>query len=176
MLDAVDGLDGFQNIFKRVVDRVFAGFQCQTFVAHVLQGDDLAADVLLCQFLAGDGLVLCVVGTVGTTVHAIVRQVQRGEHHDAVAVEFLLDFAGQTVDFLHQFRVVTFQEYGSFAVGESLAQAGLFNDGTYQFLVLALALGIFQGIQNFFVADKFLCLLRINLVHSCNVSYNVLPG
>jgi hypothetical protein len=37
-------------------------------------------------------------------------------------------------------------------------------------------LGIFQGIENFFVADKFFCLLRINLVHSCNVIYSVLPG
>ena len=72
VLDAIDGLYRLQNVFDRVVNRVFSSFQCQTLVPHVLQGDDLTADVFLCQFLAGNGLVLNVVRTVGTTVYAII--------------------------------------------------------------------------------------------------------
>ena len=72
MLDAIDGLYRLQNVFDRIVNRIFSSFQCQTLVSHVLQGDDLTTDVFLCQFLAGNGLVLNVVRTVGTTVYAIV--------------------------------------------------------------------------------------------------------
>ena len=72
VLDTIDSLYRFQNVFDRVVNRVFSSFQCQTLVPHVLQGDDFTTDVFLCQFLAGNGLVLNVVRTVGTTVYAIV--------------------------------------------------------------------------------------------------------
>ena len=72
VLDAIDGLYRLQNVFDRIVNRIFSSFQCQTLVPHVLQGDDLTTDVFLCQFLAGNGLVLNVVRTVGTTVYAII--------------------------------------------------------------------------------------------------------
>ena len=72
MLDAIDGLYRLQNVFDGVVNRIFSCFQCQTLVSHVLQGDDLTTDVFLCQFLAGNGLVLNVVRAVGTTVYAVV--------------------------------------------------------------------------------------------------------
>ena len=72
VLDAIDGLYRLQNVFDGVVNRIFSCFQCQTLVPHVLQGDDLTTDVFLCQFLAGNGLVLYVVRAVGTTVYAVV--------------------------------------------------------------------------------------------------------
>ena len=72
VLDTIDSLYRLQNVFDRVVNRIFSCFQCQTLVPHVLQGDDLTTDVFLCQFLAGNGLVLYVVRTVSTTVYAIV--------------------------------------------------------------------------------------------------------
>ena len=72
VLDTIDSLYRLQNVFDRIVNRIFSSFQCQTLVPHVLQGDDFTTDVFLCQFLAGNGLVLNVVRTVGTTVYAVV--------------------------------------------------------------------------------------------------------
>ena len=47
VLDTVDGLDALQHIFYRVVLRVFACFQSQTLVTHVLQGNHFLTDFLL---------------------------------------------------------------------------------------------------------------------------------
>ena len=54
MFNAVNGVDGVQIILHGVVKRVFAGFQGKPFVAHVLQGDYLPADIFLGKLLAGD--------------------------------------------------------------------------------------------------------------------------
>ena len=116
VMDAIDGLYRFQNVFYRVIARVFAGFQSQTFVTHVLQGHHFAGNFLLGEFLAVDGLVLEVIRAIHAAVHAIVRQIERSEHHDAVSVEFLLDVACQLMDALYQIGFFTLQQHGGFAV------------------------------------------------------------
>ena len=91
MFDGIDRLDALQHIFDRVVDGVFAGFQRQALVAHVLQRDDLAADLLLRQLFARDMAVFLMIRAIGAAVYTVVGEVQRRKHHDAVAVELLLD-------------------------------------------------------------------------------------
>ena len=54
------------------MQRVFARLQRQALVPHILQRDDLAADLVLRELLAMDVLVLRMVGTVDAAVHAIV--------------------------------------------------------------------------------------------------------
>ena len=98
VLGAVDGLKTLQNVVKRVVDRIFPRLDGQALVAHVLQGDDLGADLFLRELATRDVAVLRVVGAVQAPVHAVVRKVQRREQHDTVAVVGLLDVAGQPAD------------------------------------------------------------------------------
>ena len=52
MVDGIDRLDGFEDVFDRIVDRIFSGFNGQSLVSHILQGDDFPADFLLCQLLS----------------------------------------------------------------------------------------------------------------------------
>ena len=94
VVDAVDCRYAVEDVLNRIVDRVFSCFDCEAFVSHVLQCYDLGADFVLSELLAGNGLVLGVVRAVETAVDAVVRQVQRREKHNPVAVESLLDFFG----------------------------------------------------------------------------------
>ncbi|GFI43335.1 hypothetical protein IMSAGC018_01004 [Lachnospiraceae bacterium] len=127
MLDAVNRIDTVQIVVHGIVDWVFSRFQCKTFVSHVLQCNDLAADFLLSQFFAGDVLVFHMVRTVGTAVYAIVRQVQRCKKYDTVAIEVFLDLLCQPEDFLIHFFVFAGKENGSLSVGKSLAQSSFFD-------------------------------------------------
>ena len=47
MLDGINGVDTFEDVFDRVIDRVFTGFDGKALVSHILQGGHLADDVLL---------------------------------------------------------------------------------------------------------------------------------
>ena len=103
MLDAVDGLDAFQNVLDGIVDGVFAGLQGQALMSHVLQGDDFGPDFLLGELFPRDVLVFEVVGAVDAAVHAIVGKVKRCEEDDAVAVKVFFDLLRQGVDLLRLF-------------------------------------------------------------------------
>ena len=46
------------------------------------------------------------IGAVGTTVDAIVGEIKRCKHYNAVAVELLFDFFGEVEDAVCQFRLV----------------------------------------------------------------------
>lgn len=136
---------------------MLAGFQCQTFMSHVLQGNYFLPDFFLREFLAGNRLVLGMIGAVGATVHAMVRQIKRSEHHDAVAVKLLFDFFGEMEDTLRQVRLVAFQQECRFAVGQSFAEGGFFDKLLNQGTVVLIVLGIIQRIQNLVVVDKLFC-------------------
>lgn len=56
--------------------------------------------------------VLEVIGAVGAPVHTIVRQVKRGKHHDAVAVELLFNLFGQPKDSFDQIGLIAFEQQG----------------------------------------------------------------
>ena len=142
VMDAVNGADGLQDIVDRVVSRVLSGFQGKAFMPHVLQGDNLAAYLLLREFLAGNGTVLGMIRAIDATVHAIVGKIKRGKHHDAVTIEFLFDFACQMEDALHQSRLVTFQQQGCFPMGKTLAQSSLVNQTFDERTVVAVYLRI----------------------------------
>ena len=99
MLDRIDRLDGFKNVFDRVVFRVFARFEEQTLVAEVLQRNHLISDFFLRELLADNVLVLRVIRTVGAGVDAVVRKIKGREEHDARAVDLFLHIAGDAEDF-----------------------------------------------------------------------------
>ena len=102
-----------------------------------------------------NGLVLEVVWTIHTTVHAIVRQVERSEHHDTVAIKLLLDVAGQLVDAFYQVCFFALQEYGGFSVRQSLAKSSFLYQLLDEGAVILVFAGIFQRFQYLGVADEF---------------------
>ncbi len=71
--DGIDGLDGVEDVFQRIVPGIFAGFHGQALVPDTDEGAHFFGNLFLRQFLAGDAAVLGVVGTVDTAVDAIVR-------------------------------------------------------------------------------------------------------
>ena len=157
MFDGVNGVDAFENVLYRIVFRVFAGFERQAFVSHILQGNDLLTDFSLCKFASVYGFVFGVIGAIDTSVDAIVGQIERSEHDDAVAVEFLFDFLGKFKGLFVEFRVVTFKQESRFTVGESFAFGCLFENSFYKLFVVLMFTGIMDGVDDFVVADKFFC-------------------
>ena len=165
VLDGVDGVDAVQHILNGAVDGVLAGLDGQALVAHVLQGDDLFLHFLLGQLFPGDVLVLLVVGTVQTAVDAVVRQVQRREDDNAVAVEILFDLLGQGVQLLDLLGDVAGQQHRGLPVRQALALPGLVQNLVDELHVVFVLIGIGQGVQDFLVVDKFLGFQRLGIVH-----------
>ena len=162
VMDAVDRFDTVQNVVDRVVHRIFAGFDRQPFVAHILQRDHFRADFFLRQFLARDGLVLEVVGTVQAAVDAVVRQIQRGEQHDTVPVIRLLDLPGDLEHFLNTLRILACEKHRSLAVGEcgpmlrgrQIARPRLLQDRVDQFKIVLVGLRVGEGLLNLGIVDE----------------------
>ena len=165
VLDAVDRLDAVENVLDRVVDRVLAGLDREALVAHVLQGDDLLRDLLLRQLAARDMAVLAVVRTVYAAVHAVVREVERREHDDAVAVKPALDLAGQRVDLLDDLGNLAGEQDGGLPVGKALTFFGLVENFADQRPVVAVFVGVPQGRLDFFVGDELLGFHGFRIVH-----------
>ena len=164
VVDGVNGIDALQDVLDGVVHRVLAGLDGQALVAHVLQRDDLRAHLVLRQLPAGDVLVLQVIGAVQAAVDAVVRQVQRREHHDAVAIEGQLDLLGDLVHLLDLFRDLAGQQHRGLPVRQPRAGAAvsllhgarLFKDLVDQRHIVLVRLGVFQRRPNLFVVDEFL--------------------
>ena len=115
------------------------------------------------------GLVFGVIGAIDTSVDAIVGQIERSEHDDAVAVEFLFDFLGKFKGLFVELPVVTFKQESRFTMGESLAQGGLFKNLLYKLFVVLMLTGIMDSVVDFVVADKFFCFVGKWVIHGCLV-------
>ena len=155
VLDAVDRLDGFENVFDRIFDGMLAAFDGQPLVAHVLQRDDFAADFVLRELFARNVFVLKVIRAVDAAVDAVVGEVQRREEDDAVAVEILLDLLRQRVDLLVLLLDVAVQKNGGFAVAQALAQLRLRDDLVDQFDIVLVLFRIVQRRKHFLMVDEF---------------------
>ena len=128
MLDRIDRVDTFENVFDGVIDRVFTGFDSKALVSHILQSGHLAHDILLGKLFARNMLVFIVIRTVNAAVDAIIGQIQRREDDNAVAVEILFDLLGKVVHFSDSCRLGTGKKYRRFAVGKSFAKSRFFNE------------------------------------------------
>ena len=72
MFDTVDRFDTVQNIFDRIVYRIFSRFDRQSFMSHILQGGNFFYDLLLRQLLSGNMFILPMIRAVYTAVHTVV--------------------------------------------------------------------------------------------------------
>ena len=75
MLDGIDGMHAFQDVFNRVVLGVFACFYGKALVAHILQGNYFSANFVLRKLATRYFAVLCMVRAVQTTIHAVIRKI-----------------------------------------------------------------------------------------------------
>ena len=166
VLDAVDGLDALQDVLDGIFARVLTGFDGEPLVSHILQSDDLFADLFLGQLLARDGFVLSVVRTVDTAVHAVVGEIEWREHDDAVAVEMLLDFLAQVENLPDDIRVFAFEQGSGLCVRETFVLPAFIKDDLHQFQVILVSLRKSKRGFDFFIVDKFFCFFRCAVVFS----------
>ena len=135
-------------------------------MTHILQRDNLAGNLFLRQLFAGDMAVFRVIRTVNTAIYAVIRQIQRRKHNNAVAVERQLDLLGQLIHLLDLFGNIAGQQHGGFAMrqagtvyaGGSLLRTGLFQNAVDQLDVVLVLLGVFQRFKDFLMVDKLLCM------------------
>ena len=163
MLDGIDGVHRFQNILDGVVLRVFAGLNRQAFMAHVLQRDNLGANLVLGELSARNLTILRVVGAIQAPVHAVIRQIQRSEQHDAIAIICLLNvmrelfnsivdalvFAGQ------KHARLAMRNHGAVLVRRMQMRLALLENVVAQLQVVFVRVGIRQRLLNFLVVDEF---------------------
>ena len=174
VLDGVNGVDALENVLDRVVDRVLTGLDGKALVTHILQRDNLAGNLLLRQLFAGDMAVFRMIRAVNTAVHAVIRQIQRCEHNNAVAVERQLDLLSQTIHLLDLFGDVAREQHGGLAVrqtgtvyaGGGLLWTGLLQNAVDQLDVVLVLLGVFQRFKDFLMVDKLLCMEGFGIVLS----------
>ena len=163
--DAVDGADAVEDVADGVHGGVLARFQGQTLMAHVLQGDDLAGHFLLGQLFADDVLVAGVVGAVDAAVDAVIGQVQRREHDDAVAVELVLDAVGQPVQGLYPVRQLTGQQDGGFPVAQAFAERGFGKDAVDEPGIAGVFRRPGKGLLHLFVIYEFFGMQGMGIIH-----------
>ena len=123
VLNAVNRLDALKDIFNRIIDGILTCFQSQTFVPHILKGNDFLFDLFLGQLLAQNMLIFVVIRAINTAVHAVVRQIKRRKHHDAVAVISILDLARERVNLRIDLRIITREKQRCLAMGQPFVQA-----------------------------------------------------
>ena len=107
--------------------------QDQPLVPLPLQGQHLLAEFVLVQRAADRLPVRAAEGAVLAIVGAIVADVERGEDHDAVAVDVAFELPGGVENLLDQLRPVGRQQHGGLldrkrllghALGDNLADLG----------------------------------------------------
>ena len=146
MLDAVNGLNGFQIVVHRIANRIFSRFQRETLVPHILKGNDFSPDILLRELFSRDVLVLRVVRAVGTAVDAVIGQVQRREHDDAVAVEILFNLFGKLINLIILLLDGTGEQDGRFAVGKTFSLLGLLDNSVDEFYIFFVLVRVGEGL------------------------------
>ena len=165
MFNIINSVYGFQHIFNRIVYRILSQFNGQALVAHILQGNNFLANLILSQLLTANMLILGMVRAIQTAVDAIIGKIQWGKQYNTIAVVILLNLTSQIIDFLQLGLVVTGQKYGSLPMGKSLAQLSLSNNLIHNLHIVLVFVSIFQGCLNFLVRDKFLCLHGFYIIH-----------
>ena len=166
MLDAVDGFNALQNIFDRIIDRIFARLDRQPFMPHILKGDHLPADLLLRQFFPADVIVAMMVGTIRTSIYTVIRKVQRRKHHNPVSIKALLDIFGQLPDLFIFLFQITFQQDSGLPVGDPFHLPRLFQNRADQLPVALIFLRKRKRLLNLRIVDKFFCVTRFCKIHN----------
>ena len=151
--DAVDRADALQDVVDRV-ERMLARLERQSFVPHILQGDDFVLDLLLRELPSQHRAVGSVVGTVGTPVDAEIREIEGREQHDAVAVDALLDAPRQRINSLVERFVGTFEQQGRLAMGQPAGRFGLVENRTDQGALVPVFPGVSHRPFDFVVVDE----------------------
>ncbi len=178
MLDTVNSFDTFKDILDRVINRVFTCFKCKTLMSHILQGNYFFFNFFLSQFLSCNMLVFKVIGAVKTAVYAVIRQVQRCEHNNSVAVVIFLNLLGKGIYLLIFFFNVAVKQHKGFLMGKTFFKSCLFtvkqNKGFFmgktffqscffknlvdKLCIMLVFLSVFKTGFYFLVIDKFLCM------------------
>ena len=77
-------------------------------MSHILQSDNLAANLLLRQLHAANMLIARMIRTVHAAIDAVIGEIQRRKQHDALPVQLLFNLPRQMEHFFVQIRLITF--------------------------------------------------------------------
>ena len=121
-----------------------------------MQRDHFGGDLFLSELLARDRLVLQMVRAIHAAVHAVIRQIERREEHDAIAIMVVLDRTGQREDALDALFVFAGQKNARFAVGEPVPFSGFLEDAIDERKIGGISASSFKGRKDLFVVDEFL--------------------
>jgi hypothetical protein len=128
-LDLVNGVDGLEYIVEALGPGIgLPGDQENALMAHFDEDFGLLGDFGLGEDAAFELGVGGAEGAVGALVLAEVRDVERGEQHEAVAIDLLLDETRGGEDLFQQVGFASFHEHGDLRGIEAVEEAGFGQD------------------------------------------------
>ena len=123
---------------------------------HILQRDDLAANLILRKLLAANLSILRMVGTVDAAVYAIVREIQRRKKHDALAVKLFLDLLGKRKHPLQKIGGINREQERRLAMRQPLAVARTHQKALHECTVILIRFRPRERRKDFFMMNEFL--------------------
>ena len=151
MFDTVNRFDRFQNIFDRIVFRIFSCLDRQSFMSHILQSCHFFYNLFLGQFFPGYMCILFMIRTVYTAVDTVIGQIQRCKKHDPVSVKFFFNLCRKFIHFLNLVRHLTSQQHRSLSVCQSFAFLCFRKDLVNQFYIIFICICISQCLSDLFI-------------------------
>ena len=131
--------------------------QCQSFMTHILQCNHLCRNLFLCQFLTWNCLILSMIRTIHTTIHAVVRQIQWRKHHDSVAINMLFDTTCERKHFMYQLLILTRQQQCCLTMRQSLIITGSLNQTFNKSPIILILICPCNRCQNLLMVNEFYC-------------------
>ena len=99
-------LSGLKRVSKPGL-RIYAGAD---EMPHVLKGHYFPFNLFLREFFSRNVFILCMIRTIHTAVHTIIRQIQWSKHYNSIAVKILFNLFRQCTDFLILLLILTDQK------------------------------------------------------------------
>ena len=172
VFDGIDGFHALQDVFDGVVLRIFACFDGQALMTHILQGNNLSANLFLSELPAGDGAILCVIRAIQAAFHAVVRKIQRRKKNNTITVVGQLNLVRQFFDFPIDLRIFAGQKNACLTMGYNRTMIGrrmqvgtcLVQNAAAQLDIVFMRISVGDGIEDLRVVDELVGAKRFRIV------------
>ena len=141
-------------------------------MTHILQGNNLSANLFLSELPAGNGAILCVIRAIQAAVHAVVRKIQRRKKNNTITVVGQLNLVRQFFDFPIDLRIFAGQKNACITMGYNRTMIGrrmqvgtcLVQNAAAQLDIVFMRISVCDGIEDLRVVDELVGAKRFRIV------------
>ena len=139
---------------------------------HVLKGHYFPFNLFLREFFSRNVFILCMIRTIHTAVHTIIRQIQWSKHYNSIAVKILFNLFRQCTDFLILLLILTDQKNRCLPMVQTFSFSCFLKNLIDQFHIVLVPFCILQSLHDLLMTDKLFRFHGIYPIHyHTSVSY-----